>query len=81
MNKKHIIKGLVILNVGAIIAKLLIYIPSPKIDESITVFAKKMIAYDSMLGVQNWLIYFITTCAILCSCLTAKEKIIKGGKK
>ena len=81
MNKKHIIKGLVILNVGAIIAKLLIYIPSPKIDESITVFAKKMMAYDGMIGVQNWLIYFITACAILCSYFTAKEKIIKGGKK
>lgn len=81
MNKKHIIKGLAILNIGAILAKILIYIPSPKIDESIVVFAKKMMAYDSMIGVQNWLIYFITACAILCSYFTAKEKMIKGDKK
>lgn len=73
MNKKHIIKGLVISNAGGIIAKLLIYMPSVKIDKSITVFTNKMLAYDSMLGIQNYIIYFITTCAILCSCLTAKK--------
>lgn len=77
MNKRHIIKGLAILNIGGILSKLLLYIPSIKMDESIVVFAKKMMTYDSFIGVQNWLIYLIMASAILCSYFTAKE----GNKK
>ncbi len=80
-SKKNIIKGLVLLNTGTVLAKIIGKISSAKADEEILTFAINLTKTNTLFYVPNWLIYLTIICAILCSYLTAKEKVIKGGKR
>lgn len=68
--KKKLIKFLLILNVGLIIAKVIGSIPTPKAD----LYILSLFETTNIFQVSNWLILLTASSAIVCTYFTKKNK-------
>lgn len=79
-NKKNIIRGLLLLDGGIILGKIITLIPSSGADKEIFTFADNLIKINPIFEVPYWLIYLTALCAIIGSYLTIRDKLKKERK-